>query len=609
MQKAVSIARTSILYITTLVLVAGYPATVMATSQEPATNPPVTVVQEPEANQSESEEQPLTYTFDPVAKKWNSEQWYFNPESGAYEKPPTPVIIEPESPVIAPVESSIGTSGDTKEIATDTSQKKTVNTEVDVETILNSDALSGNAKVIGNTLAGNAMTGDASAVANILNAVNSSVGSDKNQKVTTFSKDVIGDVKGDIILYPMLLKAMLEQEAQKTGATKINATSDLNINNDLALKAKSGTATVDSNTKAGDATTGNATAMANVINILNSMIAMQDSFIGTINIYGSLEGDILIAPDFIPQMLANNGAGGGSNAQLSSQDTTTIVNNINAVAKSGAASVFGNTSAGSATSGSADTGVVIFNVTGRDIVAENSMLVFVNVLGKWVGMIIDAPGANAAMIGSGVVSDSTAKHNYPPDLQLQARSKHGITNTIALAAETGDATVSNNTTAGNATTGNARAFANVANVSNSSLSLTGWFGLLFINITGDWYGSFQIDTPFGNPPARQTVPEPSGPVQFVPTNSAQPKARSVRANSRATVIDSRSVAIAPVQLASSETEKEESEAPSETEVNGTSTENGWTNDEVQDETSYLFWIILGSITVAGSAVIGVRRFF
>src|SRR5690606_11627566 len=118
--------------------------------------------------------------------------------------------------------------------------------------------------------------------------------------------------------------------------------------------------------------------------------------------------------DFIPQMLASNG-GGGTSTQLSAQDTTTIVNNISAVAESGAASVFGNTNGGDATSGNAESNVVIFNVTGRQIVAENSMLVFVNVLGKWVGMIVDAPaGATAAMIGSGVQSNQAAL----PDLTV-----------------------------------------------------------------------------------------------------------------------------------------------------------------------------------------------
>src|SRR5690606_18553547 len=134
-------------------------------------------------------------------------------------------------------------------------------------------------------------------------------------------------------------------------------------------------------------------------------------------------------------------------------------------------------------------------VSGHDIDAENSLQVFVNVLGQWVGMIVDAPqGATAAMIGSGVQGSD----RYQPDLTITSESEHGITNTIAVSAVSCDAVASNNTNAGSATTGDAKAMVNVANVSGSQMSLGGWFGVLFINITGDWLGSFAIDTAYGN---------------------------------------------------------------------------------------------------------------
>src|SRR5690606_16045085 len=146
-------------------------------------------------------------------------------------------------------------------------------------------------------------------------------------KVATFTQDILGDVKGDIVLYPMLLKAMLEAEAAQHMDTEIDVSTNLGITNDVNLAAQSGNATVEKNTTGGNATSGSATAVANVVNILNSMIAAQNSFIGTINIYGNLEGDILIAPDFIPQMLANNSKNNnGGDTKLSTRDTTTIVN-------------------------------------------------------------------------------------------------------------------------------------------------------------------------------------------------------------------------------------------------------------------------------------------
>ena len=595
MRSIIVIARKSILYISTLVLAAGYPTAAMATTQEPVTDP-APAVTAPAEEAAPAEQQPLTYTYDPEAKKWNSEEWQWNAESQSYEKPPAPIIIEPETS-----EPTL-TNSEPEAKSTDTqSTEKNIDTTVHVDNKIISDALSGNASITGNTTGGSALTGDAEAVATIVNAVNSSVSADENQKIATFTKDIVGDVKGDIILYPMLLKAMLEEES-KNKSTAINVATNFDVNNDVALNAQSGNATVDSNTTAGDATTGSATAMANVVNILNSLIAMQDSFIGTINIYGSLEGDILIAPDFIPQMLASNGgSGSNSSTQLSTQDTTTIVNNISAVAQSGAASVLGNTTGGSASTGSADTNVVIFNVTGHDVVAENSMLVFVNVLGKWVGMIVDAPaGATAAMIGNGVTKNT----QVAPDLTVSAQSTHGITNTIAVNAASGDAVVSNNTNAGSATSGNTKALADVANISGSQLSLTGWFGLLFINVMGDWFGSFQVNTAYGNAPqAPVPVVPAAGPVHFVPRQSSQ----NEQASMRRVFIDSRMVQSSPVVVASVQSGPERQPTEVTSEIKGATDEHEPTPAHRIESSHKNLWMIAGALFLMSISVLGLRR--
>jgi hypothetical protein len=593
---------------TALVLVAGYPLTAMADAQEPAPTPETTQTVTPDttaapegtatnteggstAPQTPPKEEPkLTYTYDVANEKWNSEKWQFNPQTGKYEPTPAPIIIEP---VKDDEKSSLGAN---------------IDTDVTLNTSVDSNATSGNASVSNNTKGGNATSGDATVSATIMNVVNSTIATSENQKVTTFTQDIMGDVKGDIMLYPLLLKAMLEAEANKStkpapDTTTITANTNAHINNDVTLVAKSGDAAVTGNTAGGTATSGSATAMANVVNILNSMISAQQSFIGTINIYGSLEGDILVAPDFIPQLLASNtsGVGDESDLKLSKQDTTDIVNNITAVAGSGAASVFGNTKGGNAISGDADSNVVIFNVSGHEVVAENSMLVFVNVMGKWVGMIMDAPGATAAMLGTGVTKNST----YTPDLTINSTSNHGITNTIAVSAESGAATVSNNTTAGNAVSGQAKAMANIANISNSRINLTGWDTYLFINIFGDWHGDLGNNTAYGNV---VDVPAPTGPIQFVPakeqpTHIPQPAPRF-------TVIDSRLIRSAASIIEANTTVKAvladaTSAAKSTIVPNG----SGGTllHEAVEESSDYRLWIVAGSIFVVGASVLGIRR--
>ncbi|MDB5162448.1 MAG: mucin7-like protein [Candidatus Saccharibacteria bacterium] len=565
--------RRVLLYFIALVLAAGYPISAMADTQEPTTPPADTSEQVP-VEPAPTPPQP-TYTYNQSTGFWDSEEWQYNPTSGRYETPPQPVVIEPTE-------------------AAKNDESKSVDTTVTLDNDITSDAVSGDSTINKNTTGGSATTGDAAAIATLVNMVNSSVGVGDNQKIASFTQDILGDVKGDIILYPMLLKAMLEAEAGNDAATNIDVKNDFKIDNTIGLTAKSGDANVTNNTAAGDATTGSATAVANVVNILNSMIATQQSFIGTINIYGNLEGDILIAPDFIPQMLASNTDDDSSKTKVSTKDSTDIINNITAVAESGAAAVLNNTSAGNAETGKADTGVVIFNLTGHEIIAKNSLLVFVNVLGKWVGVIVDAPaGATSALIGNEVTKNET----YSPDLKVNAESKHGITNTISVDAQSGDAVVSGNTMAGGAKTGQAVALANIANLSGSQFGISDWFGVLFINVFQNWHGSFGIDTFYGNKeePAK---PAPTGPIQFVPAAETR-NSSSVRASSSSfTNINAQSShAIRntqPLQGTSDDTPA----------TLGKSTTNDNSLDSGFD---YRLFIVGGSILIVGASLLGLKR--
>lgn len=575
------ITRQILAYFTALVLVAGYPLSAMADTQEPTTPPATTTEQvtaEPVAPQ-------IDYTYNQDTQRWESDEWQYNPTSGTYQAPPTPVVIEP------PVEKI------------STEETKSVETTVTAENNLTSGATSGDSAVANNTAGGSAITGDAAAMATLLNLVNSSVTTGTNQKVASFTQDIMGDVKGDIVLYPLLLKAMLEAEVGGQNSSAIDVKNNFQLDTTVDLAANSGNAKVTENTSAGDARTGSATAVANVVNILNSMIAAQQSFIGTINIYGNLEGDILIAPDFIPQMLASNKDNDSSKTQLSTKDTTNIINNISAVAESGAAAVLGNTAAGNAATGEADTGVVIFNLTGHEIVAKNSLLVFVNVLGKWVGVIIDAPvGATSALIGNGV----TKSQAYTPDLTVNAASNHGITNTISVGAKSGDATVSSNTTAGDATTGAAKALANIANISGSQFGISDWFGVLFINVFQNWYGDFGNDTPYGNAENPSTGPlievrVPTGPIQFIPKEETV-KTSILSVNSDPVVYYVNTQSSQPIN----ETTVPETPASDEMATLGKSTTS---NNPFDTGFDFRIFIVAGSLLAFGLSMLGLKRLF
>jgi hypothetical protein len=362
-------------------------------------------------------------------------------------------------------------------------------------------ATTGTATVAANTQAGSATTGNASAIATLVNMLQSSgnvFGANGNAVV--FNTTISGDVTGDILLDPSLISSIQPSSTPSAALTDANSishsTTAMSVANDLSVGATSGDALVAANTNAGDATTGSATAIANVLNFLSSTIVSGKSFLGIINIDGNLNGDILLPPGFIDELLASNiptvsiAAPIDTTGKLDTSVSQSITNAVTATAESGDATVDKNTSAGSATTGQSTTNITTFNLTGSSVIGKNALLVFVNVLGTWYGLIFNAPsGATAATLGGDITTASAASLG-----SINTDTSQTITNNIVATAKTGDATVTKNTTAGDAKTGDAKVAVNILNVAQSALSLSDWFGILFINVFGTWNGSFGIDT-------------------------------------------------------------------------------------------------------------------
>lgn len=503
MRSAKMTFKTGLVYVVMTFVLSVYPLTAFA--QE------APVDQEQAAEPEEAEP---SYTYNPDTNRWDSEEWRYDPVTGVYvpayqpppaQQPPVVPLAEEETAQASPA------ANNTIDADTSTTTDTDIKTDVDVKNGVSGSSKSGNAGVKSNTYAGGANSGDATADATIMNVVHSTVQGD-TEGVAHFTADIHGNVYGDITLTPKGSNNSIESNTDLKKNTDIK--SKASLTNDVELDATSGDAAVASNTEAGGAESGNAHTVANILNLINTIIAANQSFVGTINIYGNLDGDILVSPDFIPQLIADNSSTLGDNVMNSLDvelnDKQKIVNNITLDAESGDATVAGNTEAGAAQTGSADTNLTVLNLTGREVVAKNSLLVFVNVLGKWVGLIVDAPvGATAAMYGSDVTKNVSAQGSQVLDADTEAT----ITNTIRLASKSGDASVTDNTKAGGAKSGNATASANVLNLSASSFNVSDWFGVLFINVFGTWHGSFGVNTKNGD----------IIPLDVMPTASANPQ--------------------------------------------------------------------------------------
>lgn len=457
-------------------------------------------------------------SYNPSTGTWDTPEWRYDSTSGTYHERPAPLVqSQPGGDTTGEIlGASEGITGEVP--ASGQLSGTTLNTQnkLSLTNNMNSNSQSGNSIAMKNTQVGNIGSGNAEAVMNLMNLLQSQT-SLAGGGLNTFTANIQGNVQGDFLIDPSALAQPANVSAYDLAKLHINNSNDASITNNLVLNAASGDAGAYQNTTAGNVASGDANAIANVINMINSVVSANQSFFGVINIDGNYTGNILMPEDSLNALLASTGP--SSTYTLASQGAytntvntsaeQTIDNNINLSAASGNATASKNTRAGDVLTGNGMTNLTILNLTGREVVAANSLLVFVNVMGSWVGLIMDAPaGSTAAALGGGVVSDATLVR----EATLNATDKMAITNNITANAATGDATADSNTTVGNIRSGNATATANIANIMGSHIDLTNWFGILFINVFGTWHGNFGV--------AKKPVPSPVVPITSGVANPA-----------------------------------------------------------------------------------------
>lgn len=508
---------------------------------------------------------PAGSNYDPATGTWSGEQYVWDAPSGTYVPRTVYSSTPPAGVPYSGTDPSYTGPNSTNAVNQNTTNNGTFNNIFNAvaNNNINSSATSGDARVIQNTVGGSALTGDAQSLVNILNMLQSSW-DPAGGGPATFVANMNGDVNGDLLFDPALIhmtgpNSLNTIDDQTTNNLTTNTQINGTINNNVNLGATSGDAEVSRNTEAGDATSGDATAIANIINLINSSINSDKSFLGVVNINGDFNGDILLPSWLLSGMMDHTGPSStntidqavNNNVDVDLNTTTNINNNIDLLAQSGDAEVSRNTEAGSATTGSAQTNANIMNLTGEDVVGKNALLVFVNVHGNWLGMILDAPGQKSALMGkTGPNSINSIDQDVTNNLDINVDVTNTINNNITAHAITGDATVSRNTLAGNARSGDAYAAVNIANIVGSQINPSDWFGVLFINVFGDWLGSFGINTNAGNTPTTvagaqttataptttTTSPASSAPavVRFIPHDEPQTSSASTTAQPPAT---------------------------------------------------------------------------
>lgn len=258
------------------------------------------------------------------------------------------------------------------------------------------------------------------------------------------------------------------------------------LENNISQIANSGDNQIDSS---GAATiqTGDAISSVSVINNVNTNIIDSKIHLVTINIFGSLEGNIIL-PESTPNLSICQNC--SSNVTVS--NNALVNNNVNSSANSGSNNlVLNSTGSAEIISGNAESVVNVVNLINANFINTIFKYFYINTLGIWVGDFLgwmDEPPTSDSNI---TISSSTPIQSDSNCINCSSGSIGGtniasVTNNIDVLSNTGLNTLESNSS-GNISTGNAYSSVSLVNIVNSNfINSSGFIG--FINIFGSLVG-------------------------------------------------------------------------------------------------------------------------
>lgn len=258
----------------------------------------------------------------------------------------------------------------------------------------------------------------------------------------------------------------------------ITQTSTLsNTVNSTANSGNNSVATTDNATL----TTGDAYTLTSILNRVNFIAIDSVVHVVTINIFGTLNGDIILPSP--PPQTESTSCDGCLNG-LSVTDTSTINNTVTTDANTGNNSLTATTS-GSITTGDATNAVTINNLVNTTLLGANVFGLYINLFGTWDGQF--AGYGDITTTGSLVINQHQGEGGGGCCVSnLTATQSSTLTNTINSSANTGGNALTAD--AATITTGNAVNVVSLVNLVNTLLYRTHAF-LGFINIFGSWHGN------------------------------------------------------------------------------------------------------------------------
>ncbi|MFA6098647.1 MAG: hypothetical protein WCV50_02640 [Patescibacteria group bacterium] len=322
--------------------------------------------------------------------------------------------------------------------------------------------------------------GDASALANVVNIINTNVVSGNAAQVVI---DVADQFVGNINLLDILMSLL----GQGGGNNSISSSTaqQASLQNDINASSNTGGNTTNNNGGDGTVVTGNANSAVNLFNIVNTTIEGSNVLISFVNIFGNWIGNLIVPGQGILPAGQQT-----ASVQSNSQQTATVSNTVVTDASTGSNTASNNNGDSSVSTGQAITLAAIYNSLNNNVTGDNMLLIMPNIFGTWNGTIINNPLGGPINPnqpnGYGFYFTNGASGLF--GVSSQNTQDATINNNVYVTAVTGNNSASGNSGDGTVISGQAAALANIINIANTHLMGSNW-AFTVINLFGNWQGN------------------------------------------------------------------------------------------------------------------------
>lgn len=324
-------------------------------------------------------------------------------------------------------------------------------------------------------------TGNSASVVNAQNSVNSTT---INSKVINQTLNIYITQNGNLNLSdPFTVATNAVQTHPNDAVINVSFTNINNyayITNNISSSANTGNNSINATGQNSTISTGNAYSVVSLLNQVNFNVVNSQVHVVVINIFGTLNGNIILPDPNTSTSCTSCGV------NLNTNNNANVANNVNSATDTG-----NNSANGSINTGNANSVVNNLNLINTNIVGQNTEVLYVNNLGTWNGKFIgwgnlpSQQGGGNLMIFNTLPSGSQTSGCASCNGQTNINNSAFIINNISSSANTGGNSLTGN---GLLTTGNAFSAVSLINFINSNfMNSFGFFG--FINIFGTWNGN------------------------------------------------------------------------------------------------------------------------